>query len=348
MKLVLQTLCVALFLVSCQKTLTPEKEVTTAIVASNANSPLKSHTLSLTTDYPIKPGEVPPFYFVKTLYSDHRVRTIKMLSRAYPIHRAFPKHALETIGTFTYAANIGDDKAGAPHLAFLKGTREVFEYYKNPNGTGARRSVKKWNLDLKFYLTSQGYCSQVKDLRFPVAGWLPQQVLLILYYPENPNAIEYMSERVRSADGQLLGANHVAANNDSYGNIITAGNIVAQGYNIPHPDYPARPAGNADQFEISYDYTAPAGTKNYSYIPSQNLISQDFSLVEVMQWLPKATYQRKTAGGRFRENPFLQFQDQFVYQDQVYKNFQFDANGNQKSLTYGDNILQKTTWDFQP
>ncbi|HTF31887.1 MAG TPA: hypothetical protein VK625_23680 [Flavitalea sp.] len=33
-----------------------------------------------------------------------------------------------------------------------------------------------------------------------------------------------------------------------------------------------------------------------------------------------------------------------VTQSQVYKNYVFDAKENQTSLTYGDNLPQKTTW----
>ncbi len=95
-------------------------------------------------------------------------------------------------------------------------------------------------------------------------------------------------------------------------------------------------------FHIEYDYSAVRGTKNFSFIPSQNLISQEYSLLEVMQWLPQNTHQRKSAGGAFLVNGV------YVNQEQVYKNYQFDTNGNQTSLTYGDNILQKTTWHVQP
>lgn len=90
----------------------------------------------------------------------------------------------------------------------------------------------------------------------------------------------------------------------------------------------------------TYDYTVPATNKRYNYIPSQNLISQPFSLLEVMQWLPPSTHQRKGVTGTFYpyNNSYK------VAQSQTYKNHKFDSKGNLLSYTYADNAPQKTTW----
>jgi len=298
---------------SCQKDLSPKDEVITAVVASDANSPLKSHSLTFSSNYPVNPGEVPPFSFTKIQYPDARVKSIRMLSRKNPIYPGFAKEAVELIGNFTYAANTGSDKDFAPHLAFLKGTSEVWEYYKTSTGAAARKSISKKNVDLKFYLLSTGYCTLIQDWALP-----GHPSILFIGYTAPQNQSIYVVE---------VGPTILFTNRDQYGNILS----FQLSYNQSH-----------SYFRINYDYSKPRGTKNFNFIPSQNLISQEFSLLEVMQWLPQSTHQRKSAGGIFEIN------GNWFSQDQVYKNYQFDANGNLFSLTYGDNILQKTTWHVQP
>lgn len=320
MKLVFQTLCVALFLVSCQKTITTDNDVITAVVASNDNSSLISHSLTFTSDYPVKPGEVPPFTFTKTLYPDHRVRTIRMLSRQNPIYPGFAKQAVELIGTFTYASNTSNEpnpgNLPSPHLAYLKGTSEVWEYYKTSTGAGARRSVSKRNINYKIYLSPLGFCNQVVDLDQSAPG--EYHYLLLA---------EYVKGHGYELFSLVIDNQYYYAVRDQFGDLIS--------FTFPSVNPPD------SYFRIAYDYSSPVGSKNFSYIPSQNLISQEYSLMEVMQWTPPAIFARKSAGGTFKLN------GQWVNQDQVYKNYKFDANGNQTSLTYGDNVLQKTTWDFQ-
>jgi len=316
MKHVCSALAIIVFFSGCQKQFTSKDEVTTVVVASDAVSPLKCHTLTFTSDYPAKPGEVPPFSFRKTQYPDARIKTIWMISRRFPIHPAFKKEAVELIGTFTYAANNTQNRPSAPHLAFLKGTREVWEYYKTPAGAGARRSISKENLNWKFYFSARGYCVGLVDLdkTRPSGGEVPieEYLLEVVYNTENPDQVDLYT--------------YSYPYHDQYGNTIS--------FYFPY-------GGMTSYFRITYDYTAPRGSKNYSYIPSQNLISQEVSLVEVMQWFPPGTHARKSAGGTFPVNGV------YVNQDQVYKNYQFDAKGNQISVTYGDNVLQKTTWHCQ-
>jgi hypothetical protein len=322
-------LCFALSLVllfsSCRKNLSSKDEVITAVVASDANSPLKAHSLTFTSNYPIKPAEVPPFSFTKTQYPDARVRTIRMLSRAWSIYPGYPKGAIELIGTFTYASNPGGkilDRpvAGiAPHLAYFKGTTEVLGY-DNP---GKPESVFKRNVNYQIFLSKEGYCLVIRDL--------DQQYdpLEISYYYEHPSIIanivtrEYSTSQIKIHDAII----------DQYGNIT--------GFRkTSDPQFQPQ-----SWFTITYDYTKPRGSKNFSYIPSQNLVSQEFSLMEVMQWLPRETHQRAGASGVFiMENP----QQTQITQSQIYRNFKFDVNGNQTSLTYGDNVLQRTSWHVQP
>jgi len=312
-------LLMAFLLMACQKEIAVKDLTKNVTVSNEANSPLQSHSISFTSDYPVKPGEVPPFSFTKTLYPDARVRTIRMLSRKNPIHPAFRKEAVELIGTFTYSANTGPDKAYYPHLANLKGTSEVWEYYRTPSGQGARRSILKKPVDLYFQLTRAGYCGTIVD------GNYPALILFIGYAPDNHTIYEI---DLKSYD------------QDSLGITRTIWPIIDEYNNILRFEFPYNTVDS--YYRIEYDYSVLTGVKNYNYIPSQNLISQEYSLLEVMQWLPQSYHQRKSAGGSFKVN------GQWVTQDQVYKNFQFDSNGNLRSLTYGDNVLQKTTWHVQP
>jgi len=327
-------LCFALSLVlllsSCQKDLASKDEVITAVVASDANSPLKSHSLTFTSNYAVNPGEVPPFSFTKIQYPDARVKSIRMLSRKNPIYPGFAKEAVELIGNFTYAAKTKvEGPWNSVHLAYLKGTKEVWEYYKLPNGAGARRSVSKTNVDLKFYLNAAGYCLQVTALNGEESyPYSKEYALVNLYYlDKEPVGYPYMASLL-VRDGQREAFRSYDAVLDASSDVLTFTPILNR---------------KLSTVTISYDYNIPRGSKNYSFIPTQNLLSQEYSLLEVMQWLPQPTHQRKTGAGTF----YLPNGTKIV-QGQVYQNYKFDANGNQTSLTYGDNVLQKTTWHVQP
>ena len=323
MKQLCFAISLALLLSSCQKHLSSKGEVITTVIASDANSPLKSHSLTFTSDHHVEPGEVPPFSFTKTQYSDARVRTIKMLSRKNPIYPGFAKEAVELIGTFTYGPNtIPGTSWMYPHLAFLKGTSEVWEYYKNPDGTGARRSVSKKNIHYRFELSEYGYCGNIWDIEGQDPYGFYREVLMI-YYGED-GRIDAIAPYDKYGSAQFL--YHPIL--DSFNNITSFRGING----VEPPSY----------FRISYNYNKPRASRNFSFIPSQNLITQEFSLLEVMQWLPQSTHERISAGGTFTLN------GRMINQNQVYQNYRFDANGNQTSITYGDNILQKTTWHVQP
>ena len=316
MKYFLLASVVLLLFASCQKQVSTSKALQAETLASDALLPLSCHSISFATDYPIRPGEVPPYRFSKTLYPDTRVKTISMLSRVNPIYPGYQKRAVELNGTFTYASA----------TAYLKGTSEVWEYYKTATGAGARRSVSKKSINWRLYFTEYGYCHYITNL-----SDIPNQpaaALLEVYYPtDRPNLIAAVNVYDK-APGNYDSAIYYNVTADQYGNIlsfVSCTNCYNQGKNS-YPTY-------------TYDYNIPRGSKNYSFIPSQNLLSQAYSLLEVMQWVPPSTHQRKTVAGVF----FLPNGSK-VTQSQTYNNYKFDAIGNEISLTYGDNVLQKTTW----
>lgn len=304
------TFLFALSFFACQKSFEPSTPDSIALtVSDDALTPLPCHSTSFVTNHTIKPGEVPPFKFTKTLYPDTRVKTINMLSRVYPIHSAFKKHAYELIGTFTYSTN----------AAKFVGTRQTWEYYKTATGTAARRSILKRNINYAIHFNKYGHAAAITE----TVGVDPIASTQITYGYEldptwpTPNSIVgiYVST---ATEGDML-----FAVNDRYGNLLS----FQFAYDRAYPSY-------------SYDYTFPRGSKNYSFIPSQNLISQEYSLLEVMQWLPQATHQRKTVSGTF----YYGAAQTKVVQSQTYKNYKFDTKGNEISVTYADNVLQKTTW----
>jgi hypothetical protein len=314
MKIALSAAVLLLLVSGCQKNLSGTKDsINGETLSSDALTPLPCHSISFKIDKADVPGEVPTFRFTKTLYSDTRVKTINMLSRVNPIYPGYQKQAVELIGTFTYG----------PNEAYLKGTSQVWEYYKTSSGAAARKSISKKNIDWRFYFNTQGYCNTVAD-----RGRTPQAELLSVYYPTGTTdfigAVYVYSHAPGNYD---LGINYKTVT-DASGNILSF-TTPADGYR----------QGKNSYVTYTYDYSIPRGSKNYSFIPSQNLISQEYSLLEVMQWLPQAKHQRKGVSG-----VFYLANGTKIEQKQVYKNYQFDSKGNQLSVTYGDNVPQRTTW----
>lgn len=341
-----QAFSMAAILISCQKKVGSDKEsITGPGVSSEANSVIKSHTITFKSDYPVKPGQVPPFAFTKTSYPDARIRSISMLSRAYPIYPGFPPHAVELTGNFTYSANNEYDKAWDPHLAILKGTSQVWEYYKTATGTGARRSVSKRDIfwRVKFNVYNRVVSIAEGPPPPPNEEWRNWVIMGFDYDENNPEILTHFYTNHASATSDGNKVTHYFPTTDQYGNILSFVVTKPDGMPTENPWYPAIKYDQPPSYyRATYDYSILRGSRNYSFIPSQNLISQEYSLMEVMQWLPQPTHQRKGVGGTFSIN------GKTVTQDQVYKNFQFDSNGNQVSVTYGDNVLQRTTWHVQP
>lgn len=318
MKLVLQAVIAIFVFSACQKDLSvKDGAITGEVIGSDALSPLPCHSTSFVTNYAVKPGEVPPFRFTKTLYSDSRVKSINMLSRANPIHSAYKKQAYELIGTFSYSYR----------KAKFVGTEELWEYYKTSTGAGARKSVSKKKWEYEFEFEENGYCFVVYGVDGPNM-WNYHELLYIMYNRENPAAIDFVKV---TENPYVTPDKYYAGINDSYGNLLSFEG--SEHWGGPESRFYSRPS-------FTYDYTIPATNKRYNYVPTQNLISRHYSLLEVMQWLPPSKHQRKTAAGIFYpyNNGYK------VVQSQVYKNQKFDSKGNLLSYTYADNVLQKTTW----
>ena len=309
-------LCIAatLLFTACQKDQSVVVgENRSQTVHSDVLLPLPCHSTSFVSDYPVVPGQVPPFRFTKGLYPDGRVKTMTMLSRVYPIHPVYKKQAVELMGTFTYATN----------TAFFKGTREVWEYYMADGGS-ARRSISKKDLSYQFDFTPQGYCRKISSPDYT------NPEVLFVNYDSDPRQISFINvtENADLNAGPAL----FYPQFDQYGNVSRYDQVYNRWGSV---------------LSYTYDYSIPRGPTNYSFIPSQNWISQEFSLLEVMQWVPQAKHQRKGVLVKFfpyitTTYPFNTGQE--VTQGQVYKHYGFDAKGNHVYLTYADNIPQRTTW----
>lgn len=317
MKFALSALASILLFSACQKDVAVKEEIVNVdAVSTNALTPLPCHTLAFTSDYPNEPGKMAPFSFTKTLYSDSRVKTIHMVSRNVPSYQSYTGQTVELDGTFTYG----------PNRAYLKGYSRVYTYYHYSDGT-LRKLTSTQFVNLKFYFTAQGFCTRVTD--FSVMAGTPENreplILEVGYYFDHPYQI---ADIFRPETFGVQGLFYVPTY-DQLGNLLSM--------NPTHN--PLLP-----NITYTYDYNHPRGNKNYSFIPSQNWISQEFSLLEVMQWIPQPNHERKNVSVAFYPCPTCTNPPQKVVQSQVYKNYVFDSNGNQTSVSYGDNVLQKTTW----
>jgi hypothetical protein len=310
MKVALSIGCLAILFASCQKNLSVKEDAKSLTVSADALLPLPCHSTSFVSEYPIVVGMVPPFTFTKTLYSDTRVNSIKMHSRKNPIHQWFNRESLELSGQFSYG----------PNRAYLKGTTKTWLYYNFGNGV-MKKLMSTKPVDLLFLFNDQGYCTSVQDQTIVPGSY--SQVLYISYSYFDPQRVDQVKIIPNPLD-QAENINYWPVY-DQYGNVLTYD--ATFNYRVPNLTY-------------TYDYTKPRGTKNFSYIPSQNWFSQEYSLLEVMQWLPQSKHQRKSVAATF----WLPNTNDKIVQSQVYKNYQFDAKGNMTSVTYGDNIPQRTTW----
>jgi hypothetical protein len=315
MKIALTAFTAIALFAGCQKNLSVKEDaINGGLVSSDALTPLPCHSISYRTDYPVVAGQQPPFEFTKTLYPDTRVKTLHMVSRAVPNHPYYTKQVWETNGTFSYSTN----------KANFTGTKELWEYYKTSTGAGARRSLKKLPVALQFHFNELGHAYLVWNIANPSA---PVTALKITYGNQySPTALSWIRIGAGSTDPQR----DIAPRSDIYGNPTQ---IFGTVFNNDHR------TNSGVTYE--YDYSIPRGNKNYSYVTSQNLISYEYNLLEVMQWIPQSTHQRKAVAGLFitPTDPLT-----VIKQSQVYKNHQFDAKGNLTSFTYADGVLQKTTW----
>jgi hypothetical protein len=266
------------------------------------------------TDYPVQPGKVPPFSFTKTLYPDSTVKTIRMIARALPDYNhnmySYGLMAYETIGTFTYS----------PNAAKFTGTTEIWEYYTTSTGATGRKSYEKKNRDFDFSLNASGYCtliterdSLILELKYDNPGLPNTLSSLTKYYPQDEHYEEFKFDI------------------DSIGNPLKIGS--------ENPYYPS----------ISFDYDYSRSGDHYNYSPTQYAVCQEYSLLEVMQWVPTSKNPRKSVAVHFlgvdsSGNSESSGDLYVVTQVQNYKNHVYDTDKNLVSYTYDDNVLQKTTW----
>jgi hypothetical protein len=284
-------------------------------IPTDTLSPRSCDSITFTTDYEVQPGKIPPFSYTKTLYPDSTVKTIRIMSRAIPDYNhsmyEYGLLAYETIGTFTYSQN----------AAIFTGTTELWKYYTDSTGATGRNSVYKWNNVYNFSFNSSGYCtlmtegnSPILELEYDNPG-LPNTLSgLTIYHPLDEHYEKYNFDI------------------DSIGNplrIIDNGNVYA--------------------YAVSFKYDYSRSGDRYNYSPTEYAISQEYSLLEVMQWVPTSKNPRTSVAVHFlgidsSGNPESSGGFYEVTQQQNYKNHIYDSNKNLVSYTYDDNVLQKTTW----
>lgn len=312
-----------LILFSCNKNIEKPAAVINGDVVESNNGVYAEpcHATVFTTNYATLPGKVPPFRFTKTQYPSGRIRTINMLSRANPIHNAFKPQAWEVIGTFTY--NLKDE-------AYFVGTKQLWEYYKTSTGSAARKSIVKKNMKLRFrFFTEEDYAPPVGSCNY-VANELDRTDFALHLDPWEGRLTVGKS----SDEPNMTFASQWPDNSDEYKLVLQS----QTDENTIPTDYRLRK-------RITFTYLTSRSQGSYrkhSYQPTQNWISMEFTLVEVMGWLPPGFRQsspRASVSVEFYTSPTTK-----IVQSQVYKNQKYDAGAKLLSYTYGDNILQKTTW----
>jgi hypothetical protein len=307
MKSTLGIIALFFLFLGCKKSVEPSLERQPSLtVSSDALVPLPCHSTAFSTAYATSPGKVPPFYFTKTLYADTRVKTIQLFSRANPNfnHPMYGNWAYELKGSFSYSTN----------AAKFVGTKETWEYFKTSTGVAGKRSLGKLSVTYNFVFNAAGLCTSVS-----LGTW---RVLKLNY--TNPGLPNTLSSMIYSPNSEETWP--ITVTIDSKGNptkIINENNVY-----VPYVTY-------------KYDYSR-AGDR-YNYQPSQYGVNFEYSLLEVMQWVPLGKNPRSGVAVSFigvdaNESLYR------VTQSQIYKNMKYDSKRNLVSYTYGDNVLQKTTW----
>lgn len=312
---------------SCQKkidALAAADSINGEVVESNnAVYPFPCHSISFSTNYPVQPGKVPPFRFLKTQYASGRIRTINMLSRANPNHSAFKPQAWEVIGTFTYWSN----------KAQFKGTKQLWEYYKTSTGSAAKKSIIKKNVDLtfQFWYDNPGYW-----------GCCPNG-----YVSDVINNLERSTALTLGTWGTFQPNITVGKGSDELENyFLVQGNgtttmriFSSKVGSTPDDETPSLLPYNARK-SISFNLVESYDNKIRTYQPTQNWISLEYTLCEAMGWVWFENGERKSVAVEF----YPYGTSYKVVQSQVYKSHKYDSKGYMLSYTYGDNVLQKTNW----
>lgn len=307
---------VSFVILSCQKKIDVNSASINANVVENENGVYieSCHATSFITSYPTVAGKVPPFRFAKTHYSSGRVKTINMLSRANPNHSNFKQQAWEVIGAWTY--NLKDE-------AYFVGTKQLWEYYKTSSGAAGKKAI----------------------------GSKKNMKLIFRFYKDKSNAatfgaVNYVINELDNQDWTLWFPSardlHVGQSSDEPALAYSAIGNNPLVLESQKPDWNGTPTDYNLKKKITFKFNASAASGMHSYQPTQNWISMEYTLVEVMGWLPSGFYpkkQRTSVAVEFYTSPTNK-----VVQSQIYKNHKYDASGKLMSYTYADNILQKTTW----
>lgn len=331
-----------LFLASCQKKIDASVESINGETVSSKGAVAVDpcHSIAYSTNYATVAGKIPPFRFTKTQYASGRIKTINMLSRANPNHSNFKQQAWEVIGTFTYQSN----------QAILKGTKELWEYYKTSTGAAAKRSILKKNISLTFYFGTQPYddyggtsngtaYNKVYEVRNNIEGRLALRMKREPYY--DWNAGKLFIEVLAGSDEP---DNYFEASG-TYGDYGLSSMAITS-YNVTNR---TPPVSWGLRKTITFKYNSAgwyADTKQRLYQPTQNWISMEYTLCEVMNWIGFGALDGQGYDGErnFVEVRFYPYNtSSLAVQSQTYQNHKY-GGGNLLSYTYGDGVLQKTTW----
>lgn len=290
------------------------------VTSENALYPEPCHSLSFSTNYPTAAGKTPPFRFTKTQYASGRIKTINMLSRANPNHPAYKQQAWEVIGTFTYWS----DKAR------LVGTKQLWEYYKTATGIAARKSIVKKNINLTFAF----------GLGEPYDGTIEGKVKSVFNNVQGKQALRMLRNGSVHNPFEI----EVLEGSDEPENFFEAWHEWDE---VPYPEVTISSSSSSwalkKVLRLNFNQNPNVNGDFRAYQPTQNWISLEYTLCEVMGWIGW----HGLDGGFERSSVAVEFHpyntSYKVVQSQLYKNHRY-AGLNLLSYTYGDNILQKTTW----
>lgn len=258
-----------------------------------------------------------------------------MLSRANPNHAAFKQQAWEVIGTFTYWSN----------KARLVGTKQLWEYYKTSTGAAAKKSVIKKNIDLTFtfgvngdaYAVEGDAFNKVYEVRNNLEGRL---ALSMKRQPYSDYSNKFL---IRVLAGSDEPDNYFEA---QFNQTYPTASMVITSYNVV---YKPAPSAWSLRKTITFRYNEPDWSNvssNRLYEPTQNWISLEYSICEVMGWVGHGGPNGKGYAAQ-RSSVEVKFYpyntSTLATQSQVYKNHRY-SGASLLSYTYADNVLQKNTW----
>jgi hypothetical protein len=274
-------------------------------IASNALQPLAFHATSFSSNYPMVTGKIPPFKMTKTLYSDNRVNSLKMVTRAVPNISSSAQRYYDWDYQISYTNN----------RAQVSGSRKLY----NVSATGVRSLVTTLWSTLYVDFNSAGYCTEIYRI-WGATDQTPEykQLALSLTYD--------------ATGKRLVNINAYDWNDDPHDTYKSfAVSSYASGTIF-------RIKSRATIDEVNYSYNMQLTDDFFFYQPTQYAINQWYGFLEVMQWIPMPKMARTSVTLTFPSG------SNKIVQSQKYINHKYDLNKNLISYTYGDNVLQKTTW----